>query len=296
MRHIIAAFAVCAAVGAAQAQEAPPKIRVEVQELKRDGLAPGVDRVKPAPLSAFWVGVGVEPVSELLATHLGLDYGLVADLVSDNSPASKAGVEVYDVLLKFNGAELRSVADLIQAVEKAKDQEVEVELIRQGERMTLKITPERRPEGEAMPLPPQIMAHQNELQELVNKAMKEQGLGRLMVVRPPFFEEGAKMPKSLKFSTRIENGKERVEVELDGEKFEANSIDELPARVRKYLDFSGRKNLNDAFSLKFKPHAPRQAEENVGKTLSDLQRQMKAMQKELQQLQRQQSQQKKEQK
>ena len=287
MRNLtFAALAVCLTAGVAQAQDAEPKIQVEIKQLKTDGQ-PAFDNIQTLTLPAYWVGVGVEPISDVLAVQLGLKHGLVADVVSDGSPAAKAGIRMHDILLKFNGSELHTISDLIQGVAAVKEQQVDVELLRKGKKLTLAVTPAKRPEGEALAPPSaHFMEQHSELQELLNKAMKEQGgLGRFMVVRPPVFEHGAKMPKTMKFSIRKENGEERVEVEMNGEKFEADSIEKLPARVRKYLDFNGRKNLNDAFSMQFKPHVLKDQDESLRQALSKLQEQVEAMQKELDRLQ-----------
>ena len=71
--------------------------------------------------------------------------GLTLDGVRDDSPAAKAGLKAGDKIVKLAGHDVKNVYDYTQALSEMKaGQEYEVELIRGGQRMTLKITPEAR--------------------------------------------------------------------------------------------------------------------------------------------------------
>ena len=71
--------------------------------------------------------------------------GLTLDGVRDESPAAKAGLKAGDRIVKMAGRDVKNVYDYTQALSEMKaGQEYEVELIRGGQRMTLKITPEAR--------------------------------------------------------------------------------------------------------------------------------------------------------
>ena len=71
--------------------------------------------------------------------------GLTLDGIRDDSPASKAGLKAGDKVVKLAGRDVKNVYDYTQALSEMKaGQEYEVELIRGGQRMTLKITPEAR--------------------------------------------------------------------------------------------------------------------------------------------------------
>src|SRR6185503_7474694 len=45
-----------------------------------------------ATASPYWIGVQLEPVSEILRSHLNLEGGMVAVHVFESSPAAKAGI------------------------------------------------------------------------------------------------------------------------------------------------------------------------------------------------------------
>src|ERR1041384_370121 len=71
--------------------------------------------------------------------------GLTLDGVRDESPAAKAGLKAGDKIVKMAGRDVKNVYDYTQALSEMKaGQEYEVELIRGGQRMILKITPEAR--------------------------------------------------------------------------------------------------------------------------------------------------------
>jgi membrane-associated protease RseP (regulator of RpoE activity) len=71
--------------------------------------------------------------------------GLLLDGVREDSPAAKAGIKAGDKIVKLAGREVHNVYDYTYALGEMKaGQEYEVELLRAGERITLKITPAPR--------------------------------------------------------------------------------------------------------------------------------------------------------
>lgn len=71
--------------------------------------------------------------------------GLLLDGVRDDSPAAKAGLKAGDKIVKLAGRDVKNVYDYTAALGEMKaDQEYEVELLRAGERVTLKIIPAAR--------------------------------------------------------------------------------------------------------------------------------------------------------
>ncbi len=71
--------------------------------------------------------------------------GMKLDAVRDDSPAAKAGLRAGDVIVKMAGREIRNVYDYTYALAEMKaGQEYEVEAMRDGQRLTVKITPAAR--------------------------------------------------------------------------------------------------------------------------------------------------------
>jgi predicted metalloprotease with PDZ domain len=68
--------------------------------------------------------------------------GLKLDGVREGSPAERAGLKAGDKVVKLAGHDVRNVYDYTQALSEMKaGQEYEVEVLRDGQRLTLKLTP-----------------------------------------------------------------------------------------------------------------------------------------------------------
>ncbi|HEV3467934.1 MAG TPA: M20/M25/M40 family metallo-hydrolase [Pyrinomonadaceae bacterium] len=71
--------------------------------------------------------------------------GMKLDGVREGSPAAAAGLRAGDVIVRLAGREVRNVYDYTQALSEMKaGQEYEVEALRDGQRLSLKITPAAR--------------------------------------------------------------------------------------------------------------------------------------------------------
>lgn len=71
--------------------------------------------------------------------------GLILDGVRDDSPAAKAGLKAGDKIVKIGSRDVKNVYDYTYALGEMKaGQEYVIEVVRAGERLTLKITPEAR--------------------------------------------------------------------------------------------------------------------------------------------------------
>lgn len=71
--------------------------------------------------------------------------GLLLDGVRDASPASRAGLKAGDKIVKIAGRDVKNVYDYTQALSEMKGgEEYEIEIMRAGERLKLKIIPETR--------------------------------------------------------------------------------------------------------------------------------------------------------
>jgi Zn-dependent M28 family amino/carboxypeptidase len=68
--------------------------------------------------------------------------GLKLDAVREGSPAERAGLKAGDKVVKLAGRDVRNVYDYTQALSEMKaGQEYEAEVLRDGQRLTLKVTP-----------------------------------------------------------------------------------------------------------------------------------------------------------
>lgn len=88
------------------------------------------------------LGVSLQDVTPRLKERKKLAVGDGAYVVSvgEDSPAETAGIEDGDVIVKFDGKEVRDADDLTRAVKRAgTDEQVSVELNRKGEKKTLSV-------------------------------------------------------------------------------------------------------------------------------------------------------------
>jgi hypothetical protein len=99
---------------------------------------------------AYWIGLMGGPVTDELRAHLELpeDQGILVREVVPESPAAKAGVQQYDILLRAGDSQLSGMRDLVDHVAKAGESEsaIKLDLIRRGRQETTEVTPEKRPE------------------------------------------------------------------------------------------------------------------------------------------------------
>ncbi|HEY6400521.1 MAG TPA: M20/M25/M40 family metallo-hydrolase [Blastocatellia bacterium] len=89
--------------------------------------------------SGFRVYLGTVP------NYAESNDGMLLDAVRDDSPATKAGLKAGDKIVKLAGRDIKNVYDYTYALGEMKaDQEYEVEVIRAGERIKMKLTPQAR--------------------------------------------------------------------------------------------------------------------------------------------------------
>ncbi len=89
------------------------------------------------------LGLEFQPISGQLAKYFKLDadQGLLVASVDDDGPAAKAGLKAGDVLLKLNGQDLRTGADLRDALDDVEPgQEIAVSVWRDGKPLEVKLT------------------------------------------------------------------------------------------------------------------------------------------------------------
>ncbi len=112
---------------------------------------------RPARISDYWIGLECYPAEGALRTQLELaeGQGLLIESVAEDSPAAKAGLEKHDVIVKAGGKPVGQVAELIEAVDKAKEKNLVLEVIRQARPKKIEVTPAKRP-AQAQPLIPHL--------------------------------------------------------------------------------------------------------------------------------------------
>jgi serine protease Do len=90
-----------------------------------------------------WLGVRIQQVTDEIAESLNIKpaRGALIAGVEDKGPAKPAGIEPGDVVVKFDGKDIREPKDLSRVVaDTAVGKEVEVVIIRKGQEETRKVT------------------------------------------------------------------------------------------------------------------------------------------------------------
>jgi serine protease Do len=98
-----------------------------------------------------WLGVMIQDITQDLAEYFNLPFtegALVSDVTSDG-PAKQAGVRRGDVIFRVNGQEVEQVPDLSRMIaEHQPGTQIDVGIIREGQRRTIPVTLGTLPEVE----------------------------------------------------------------------------------------------------------------------------------------------------
>lgn len=129
----------------------PASAPAPVQEGGEDGqMRP---RIVPPAQNAqenkiAFIGVISAEVPDFLAAHLGIGAGegVFVREVAPDSPAQKAGIEKFDVILRVSGKSVGSPAELSQQISTRKpDEEITLDLVHKGTEVTKTVKLETRP-------------------------------------------------------------------------------------------------------------------------------------------------------
>jgi len=112
-----------------------------------------VDQTEQPETPKHWIGILGGPVNDAVRAQIDIpaDQGVLVRQVVPESPADKAGLKVFDILLKANDRSLTDVADLTDLVRSQGENggQIALDVLRRGEHQAITITPEVRPERAA---------------------------------------------------------------------------------------------------------------------------------------------------
>jgi serine protease Do len=121
-----------------------PGLALRAQNPDPPAPAPAAQNFVYLNQNTAWLGILLKDVNEASARDLKLPgvYGAVVTGVEKDSPAAKAGLAQNDVILKFAGERVWSVAEMRRMVrETPVDRTVALEVSRDGHRRTVEVTP-----------------------------------------------------------------------------------------------------------------------------------------------------------
>ncbi len=99
----------------------------------------------------FWLGIALKPVEGDLAKYIGSSDGVLVDSVYPDSPASKAGLEMGDILVAIGDEKLTDPKSLLAQMLKVKTDvggavpTFKLKILRKGDTRSLELTPVARP-------------------------------------------------------------------------------------------------------------------------------------------------------
>ena len=97
-----------------------------------------------------WLGVLIQEVNRDLALSFGLDkpMGALIAQASSSGPGGKGGIQPGDIIVRFNGKDVERSSDLPPMVGLVRPgTTVPVDVVRQGDRLTIDVTIEQLPEA-----------------------------------------------------------------------------------------------------------------------------------------------------
>jgi hypothetical protein len=206
-------------------------------------LAEAVEAAE-AEAPKYWIGLFCIEPGEALRAQMNLpeEVGLLVDVVTEDSPAKKAGLQRFDVLLDAKiGDEatsaLKDVHQLVDLIQAAKSQKLSLQLLRQGKKQTIEVTPAERPAtlGNVELLANALSGEGAEGHPIV---MKMHLAGPTITSTLLLDDSKATLPDGMSMEFRQTVGKpERVVVTKGDKTWEVaiNELDKLPEDIRKIV-------------------------------------------------------------
>ncbi|MDT7602603.1 MAG: serine protease Do [Acidobacteriota bacterium] len=106
------------------------------------------------------IGVTTTALTDQLADYFGVshDGGVLITSVTENSPAAKAGLKAGDVITEADGAKIANAVELTHAIGRKEEGDVTLTVVRERNRRTFKVTPEKAQGGSTWTIPEGLFA------------------------------------------------------------------------------------------------------------------------------------------
>jgi serine protease Do len=93
------------------------------------------------------IGVSVYPLTKQLGERYGVKGGVMINTVRENTAAAKAGLRAGDIIVEVDGKAVTNELDLIRWVNEKKEGAITLNVLRDGSRQTISVTPEPAKDG-----------------------------------------------------------------------------------------------------------------------------------------------------
>lgn len=114
---------------------------------KWEGQEPGKDGMVFAFGNHRRIGLSTMQLTKQLADYFGIGdgKGVLVTSVADDSPAAKAGLKAGDVITSIDGEKVEGAGDLARGINKKKEGDVTLTVIRNKNQRTITVTPKEAP-------------------------------------------------------------------------------------------------------------------------------------------------------
>lgn len=122
-------------------------------------MLPGAQSFTMAFGSSRRIGATISTLTKQLGDYFGVTQGggLLVSSVTADSPAAKAGLRAGDVITEVEGERIEKVGDFFRAMNKKKEGDVALTVIRDKRPLSLRVTPEQRQGDFDFDFPPDAM-------------------------------------------------------------------------------------------------------------------------------------------
>lgn len=87
------------------------------------------------------IGVSTTTLTKQLAEYFGVTEGVLVTSVTEDGPAAKAGIKAGDVITDVDGEKVDSAGDLSRAINKKKEGDVTLTVVRDKSQRSIRVTP-----------------------------------------------------------------------------------------------------------------------------------------------------------
>lgn len=238
----IAADAQPGAPTAPPAPDAPRDVLIQADN-PINGGEPQIQPLGELTPGKFWIGVMCAPADEALRAQLKQpeDVGVVVQDIVPDSPAAKAGLQKFDLIVAAGDRKIGDIATLMKAVEDSGEKPLVLGVIRGGEATKIEVTPGER-QVAAVPAPPVPPDAPRDVWRLLERFRQDGEGGPVMrffhpgVVIPPAAHQP--MPENLIVRIEKHGSKPaKIHVEQDGKTWDVteDKLDDLPEEVRGHV-------------------------------------------------------------
>ncbi|MBU1087739.1 MAG: trypsin-like peptidase domain-containing protein [Candidatus Omnitrophica bacterium] len=122
-----------------------------------------------------WLGIEVQELNSVLADYFKMNKpdGVLIIRIFENSTADKAGLQVEDIIIKFNNKPINTTLDLLREVAKTQaGDEIKLKIIRNGLPRTLKVKMGKVPTLQELVITTSLPPQQSQQPDVKNKIEK----------------------------------------------------------------------------------------------------------------------------